>query len=126
MVTLGIDCDGTLVYHDYPDMGKDLPDCVRVLRRLVDNGHKLILNTMRSGTELEDAVEWFKERKLPLYGVNKNPTQSRWTKSPKVFANLYIDDAALGAPIKFDEKIHNRPFIDWLKAEKMLEDLGLI
>ena len=53
---IGIDFDGTCVTHEYPKIGKDI-GAVPVLKELVEKGHKLILNTMRSGKELEDAVE---------------------------------------------------------------------
>lgn len=68
---------------------------------------------MRSGPELEAAVNWFKVNGIELYGVNEDPGQKEWTKSPKVFANIYIDAAALGCPLLFDIMISGRPFVDW-------------
>lgn len=47
MAIIGIDFDGTVVTHDFPKIGKDI-GAVPILKRLVDNGHKLILFTMRS------------------------------------------------------------------------------
>ena len=91
---IAIDFDGTCVTHDYPRIGKEI-GATEVLKRLVEAGHKLILNTMRSDKELQDAVNWFKKNGIELYGVNENPTQKRWTNSPKVYAHMYIDDAAL-------------------------------
>ena len=122
---IAIDFDGTVVTHEYPDIGRDI-GAVPVLKRLVLEGHKLILNTMRSGEELQDAVDWFKENDIPLYGVNEDPEQKEWTQSPKVFANLYIDDAALGCPLIFPVKsfsngrTSDRPFVDWKKVEQRL------
>lgn len=109
---IGIDFDGTCVTHDYPGIGKDI-GAVTVLKRLVKAGHKLILNTMRSGVKLQEAINWFKENGIELYGANENPTQKNWTQSPKVYAHLYIDDAALGCPLKMDSNLSNRPFVDW-------------
>jgi hypothetical protein len=109
---IGIDFDGTCVTHDYPEIGKDI-GAVAVLKRLVNSGHKLILNTMRSGVKLQDAINWFIDNDIPLYGANENPTQKSWTNSPKVYAHLYIDDAALGCPLKMDLNLSNRPFVDW-------------
>ncbi len=54
---------------------------------------------MRHGKLLDDAIRWFRERGIPLYAVNENPSQQRWTSSPKVHADLYIDDSSLGCPI---------------------------
>ena len=95
---IAIDFDGTVVTHAYPHMGMDA-GAVPVLKELVANDCKLILYTMRSGQLLEKAVQWFKEQKIPLYAINENPGQKSWTSSPKVHADLYIDDSALGCPI---------------------------
>jgi len=109
---IAVDFDGTCVTHDYPHVGKDIGG-VPVLQRFVKEGHKIILNTMRSGPELVAAVNWFKDNNIPLHGVNQDPGQKEWTQSPKVFANLYIDDAALGCPLLIDKNISDRPFVDW-------------
>lgn len=111
-MTIAIDFDGTCVTHEYPEIGRDL-GATTTLKTLVDNGHKLILLTMRSGKTLEDAKHWFEERGIILYGVNENPSQKRWTESPKVYANLYIDDANLGTPLVKNSIASDRPYIDW-------------
>lgn len=122
---IAIDFDGTCVTHDYPRIGKDI-GAVTVLKRLVEAGHKLILNTMRSGKELQDAVNWFNENGIELYGANENPTQKRWTQSPKVYAHLYIDDAALGCPLRMNSDLSGRPFVDWEVVSFLLEDNAII
>ena len=122
---IAIDFDGTCVTHDYPRIGKEI-GAVTVLKRLVEAGHKLILNTMRSGKELQDAIDWFNENGIELYGANENPTQKRWTQSPKVYAHLYIDDAALGCPLKLDSNLSDRPFVDWKAVSFLLEDIAII
>lgn len=118
---IAIDFDGTCVTHDYPRIGKDI-NAIDVLKKLVVNGHKLILNTMRSGKELDEAVNWFKENGIELYGVNENPSQKSWTNSPKVYAHMYIDDAALGCPLKLDLSLSDRPFLDWEVVSYLLKD----
>lgn len=123
---IGIDFDGTVCTHSYPFIGNDI-GAIPVLRKLVDKKHKLILFTMRSnkgGTTLTDAVNWFKENNIPLYGVNSNPSQWNWTSSPKPYCNLYIDDAALGCPLVYGK--HDRPYVDWIKVEDYLSKLGLL
>lgn len=125
---IAVDFDGTCVTHDYPKVGNDI-GAASVLRKLVDNGHQLILWTMRcdSGVEsglfksgLTDAINWFTINNIPLYGIQRNPTQDSWTKSPKAYAQLYIDDAALGCPLIFNSEISNRPFVDWEQVEQYL------
>lgn len=136
-----IDFDGTCVTHEFPKVGKDI-GAVSVLKKIVEAGHKIILFTMRSdieevtsneygihkqsGNYLTDAINWFKENNIPLYGINTNPTQQEWTKSPKAYGQLYIDDAALGCPLIFNAEISTRPFADWPLIEKMLTEQGII
>lgn len=118
-----IDFDGTCVSHEFPKVGKDI-GAVPVLKELVAKGHNLVLFTMRSDTKngsfLTDAINWFKENEIPLYGINKNPSQVQWTTSPKAFGELYIDDMALGAPLKVDKSISLKAFIDWPKVREYL------
>lgn len=116
---IAVDFDGTCVTHEYPRVGKDI-GAVPVLKKLVDSGHHIILNTMRSGKELTDAVQWFADNDIPLYGANVNPTQKEWTLSPKVYAHLYIDDAALGCPLIKKFAVSSRPFVDWTAVEYYL------
>lgn len=42
---IAVDFDGTCVTHEFPKVGRDI-GAVPVLRKLVENGHKLILFTM--------------------------------------------------------------------------------
>ena len=126
---IALDFDGTCVTHEFPKVGVDI-GAVPVLKELIQKGHKLILNTMRSvgndGVDyLQDAVDWFEANNLPLFGVNINPTQSRWTSSPKAFAHLYIDDAALGCPLTSSD-ISKRPYVDSIKVKELLKSQGIL
>lgn len=123
-IDIAVDFDGTVVAHDYPRIGHDI-GAFPVLRRLVEHGHRLILFTMRSGDQLEAAVQLFADHGVPLYGVGKHPTQDRWTSSPKCYAQIYLDDAALGAPLTYGTAV-GRPFYDWPKTEKILEAMGVL
>lgn len=120
---IAVDFDGTCVTHKYPAIGEDI-GAGPVLREIVENGHKIILYTMRSGKQLEEAVDWFDVEDIDLYGVNKNPTQEEWTKSPKAYANLYIDDAALGVPLIFPKG--ERPHVNWGLVKYFLESNKII
>lgn len=112
-----IDFDGTCVSHEYPEIGKDI-GAIPVLKKLVANGHKLILFTMRSGKELDEAAKWFEKNEITLYGVNENPTQKKWTSSPKAYGQIYIDDAALGCPLIYVK--NSRPYVNWGAVENFL------
>jgi hypothetical protein len=112
---IAIDFDGTCTTHEYPNIGKDI-GAVPVLREIIKAGHQLVLNTMRSGKQLKEAVDWFRKNDIPLYGVNGIPDQKSWTDSPKVYANLYIDDFALGCPLINDLGMSDRPYVDWVRV----------
>lgn len=114
---IAVDFDGTCVTHAYPKIGDDI-GAASVLRAMVARGDKLILHTMRSGKTLTAAIEWFTANGIELYGVNENPDQNTWTTSKKPYAELYIDDAALGAPLK--RPMTGRPYIDWAAVAQML------
>lgn len=118
-----VDFDGTCVSYAYPKVGEEI-GAIPVLKSLTDNGHHLILYTMRSGKELQDAIDWFLTNSIPLYAIQFNPTQHKWTTSNKCYAHLYIDDAALGCPLLFPE--NQRPHVDWIAIKKLLEDRGII
>lgn len=116
-----IDFDGTVVDHCFPDVGVDVPNAVTVIKGLNEQGHKLILWTMRSnnpkGNFLNDAINWYRKNDIPLFGVNNNPEQIVWTTSPKAYAHLYIDDAAFNAPLIKPQNF-NRSCMDWLVVAK--------
>lgn len=121
---IALDFDGTCVTHEYPKIGKDI-GAVPVLKALVNSGHQLMLWTMRSGKELEEAEQWFKDNDIPLWASNKNPNQN-WSTSNKQFANMYIDDAALGCPLTVDFKKSMRSFVDWQKIAEILTSIEVI
>ena len=130
---IGLDFDGTCVTHDYPLIGKDI-GAVPILKKLVDKKHRLMLWTMRGNkpnngrNTLAEAVDWFKTNEIYLWGINENPEQqaSGWSNSHKQYAELYLDDAAIFAPLKLDLSLSSRPFIDWEILEKELIRLGIL
>lgn len=123
-LVIAIDFDGTCVTHEYPYMGSDI-GAVPVLKELTDAGYHLVLNTMRSGKTEKEAVKWFKDNDIPLYGVNKNPDQKSWSASPKVYADLYIDDSALGVPLT-SSSTSTRPYVDWIRVREWLVAEGYL
>lgn len=136
---IGIDFDGTMVKHEFPEIGDDVPHAIRVMRRLLANGHKIILWTMRSDPDegrqvLTEATNHIMDVcDIELFGVNKNPDQD-WSNSPKAYCQIYIDDAALGCPLikEAEEGVtyipagsEPRPYVDWLAVEQQLAEMGL-
>ncbi len=120
-----VDFDGTVVDHRYPYVGDPVPLAVDWMQRWVELGAKLILFTMRSddaeGEEyLTDAVQYFEKNNIELFGVNRNPDQDSWTKSPKAYGEIYIDDAAFGCPLTYIATF-NRPCVDWKQVGPAVE-----
>jgi len=122
---IAVDFDGTCVTHEYPNVGKDI-GAIPVLRELIEQGHQIILWTMRSNETLFEAELWLKMQGVELFGVNINPNQHTWTESRKAYAQLYIDDAALGCPIKWDEEFSKRPFVDWDAVREILIGMNVL
>jgi len=124
-----VDFDGTIVDHRFPDIGEPVPGAVKWMKRLNKYGAKLILYTMRSDskmfkTALTDAKKYLLDNGVELYAVNNNPTQEDWTTSPKVHANIYVDDSAFGCPL-IQPKGFNRPCVDWEEVGPELEHMCL-
>lgn len=98
---IAVDFDGTVVDHKYPSIGKEKPFACETLRQLAADGHRLILWTVRSGQLLQDALDWCAERGVSFYAVNSayphgSLTFSRQETSPKIEADIYLDDHNLG------------------------------
>ncbi|MBR5576672.1 MAG: hypothetical protein IKW22_05290 [Bacteroidaceae bacterium] len=98
-MTIAVDFDGTIVTHEYPQIGSELPLAIPTLKRLKEDGHKLILWTVREGDLLDDAVLWCRERGLEFYAVNKEfPEEDvknvHYSRKPKV--DIWIDDRNVG------------------------------
>jgi len=60
------------------------------LRRLIDNGFRVIIYTCRS--ELEPVEEFLYEYGIPYHHINENPYQPETISDCKIFAKWYIDD----------------------------------
>jgi hypothetical protein len=116
-LTIAVDFDGTIADHAYPDIGKPVPGAFKWLKAFRKKGAQLILWTMRSdgqesGDVLAQAVEFCREHGVEFWGVNQNPRQE-WSKSPKAYAHVYIDDAAFGCPLIENKRMGGRPMVDW-------------
>lgn len=123
---IAIDFDGTVVEHMFPIVGPDVPRAVEILKKLLMKGHLLILYTMRSDEYLRAAVKWFEQKEIPLYGIQYDPEQVRWTSSNKCNADLVIDDRNLGIPLKYPDRAPSRPYVDWDEVEIMLTKMGVL
>lgn len=99
-MVIAVDFDGTIVQHHYPKIGPEIPFATETLRMLINDGHQLILWSVREGHLLQEAVDWCSERGVEFYAVNKDFYEEDVSKnkvfSRKLKADLFIDDRNLG------------------------------
>ena len=95
---IAIDFDGTVVDDAYPKVGKPKLFAIETLKKLQEDGHRLILWTYRSGSQLDDAVAFCKSKGINFYAVNRSFPEDEFdnTKSRKIHADLFIDDRNIG------------------------------
>ena len=133
-LVIAVDFNGTCVTYCYPEgTGEDI-GAVPVLKRLIAEGHSLVLMTgiEREGEfELpivkdrwDDMMKWVEDNGLTFVGINRNPLENY--RSKKLTADIYIDDHCLGIPLKFDLERNSRPFVDWNKVEQILEMMNVL
>jgi hypothetical protein len=97
-IKIAVDFDGTIVDHEYPNIGKEKLFAFRTLKELEKKGARLILWTFRTGKELDEAVEYCRQNGIEFYAVNRNYPEEVFdeTISRKIDADLFIDDKNLG------------------------------
>jgi len=96
--TIAIDFDGTIVEHDYPRIGKEMLFAFATIKELHKKGHKLILFTYRTGTLLDEAVEYCRKNGVEFYAVNKNYPEEKFDENTprKLNVDIFIDDRNVG------------------------------
>ena len=99
-MVIAVDFDGTIVEHKYPYIGKEIPFAITTLKRLQDDGHRLILWSCREGRLLQDAVEFCRERGVDFFAINSiyadEDVDSEAIRSRKLKADMFIDDRNVG------------------------------
>ena len=122
--TIAVDFDGTTVSDAFPDVGFEI-GAEAVLRDLAAAGRKIIIWTVRSDATLAPVLEWYKQRKIKYYAVNRNPDQAEFSTSGKVIAHAYIDDRSIGCP-KIKLPGIDKPAVDWIKVRAYLVAEGYL
>ena len=97
---IAVDFDGTIVEHKYPKIGKEIPFAIATLKKLQQDGHKLILWTVRESDLLDEAVEFCRQRGVEFFAVNSNypdeNVDASAIRSRKLKADMFIDDRNMG------------------------------
>lgn len=155
MALILVDFDGTCV-PQLPEAGFCDVDtgAEKILKELVSNGHKIVLWTARNNsrnnpfnyssgrfrteTSLEEAERWFREREIPLYGVNSHDMEEEQVGyARKLVGDLLIDDTAIGTPLSWGEieycaydtgelKKAYVHCVDWNRIREILKINGLL
>ncbi|HLS11505.1 MAG TPA: hypothetical protein VK050_05045 [Flavobacteriaceae bacterium] len=96
--TIAVDFDGTIVEDAYPKIGRPMIFAFDTMKRLQEDGHRLILWTYRHGDRLQEAVDFCKENGITFYAVNKSFPEEVFdgSASRKINADFFIDDRNIG------------------------------
>jgi hydroxymethylpyrimidine pyrophosphatase-like HAD family hydrolase len=96
--TIAIDFDGTIVEHAYPSIGKEMLFAFATIKELHKKGHKLILFTYRTGSLLDEAVEYCRQNGVEFYAINKNYPEEDYSEHipRKLNVDIFIDDRNVG------------------------------
>ena len=97
---IAVDFDGTIVEHEYPKIGREIPFAIDTLKMLIKDRHTLILWSVREGELLDEAIEWCRARGVEFYATNKDyPEETKegnTVYSRKLKADMFIDDRNVG------------------------------
>ncbi len=97
--TIAIDFDGTIVEDKFPAVGKPMIFAFDTLKKLQEDGHKLVLWTYRTGRELNEAVEFCAKNGIEFYAINNSfegEVYKQQEASRKINADIFVDDRNVG------------------------------
>lgn len=105
-MNLSIDFDGTICENSFPEIGKLKPDADVYIRKLYEEGHKIIISTCRSGKYEGMAQDFLDANKIPYHYINSNLPElieHYGQDCRKISADVYIDDRCLmGLPASWE------------------------
>jgi hypothetical protein len=106
-LTLSIDFDGTICEQSFPEIGALKKDADVYMRKLQEEGHRIIINTCRSGKYEGMAQDFLDQNNIPYRYINSNlPVLIAQYQQDcrKISADIYIDDRCLmGLPETWEE-----------------------
>lgn len=98
MIRIAIDFDGTIAESAYPGVGKLRLDAKEIINKLYDEGHKILINTCRTGSYEGDAENFLRRSGIKYHYINCNLPEdviSYGQDCRKLSADVYIDDKCL-------------------------------
>ncbi len=95
-LVISIDFDGVIVEDAWPEVGDIIPGACETIKKWHDvDGHWIVINSCRTGDELEAMIGVLNYYKIPFDAINENLA---WrivkygTDPRKIGADIYIDD----------------------------------
>ena len=76
---IAVDFDGTIVEDAYPKIGKPNLFAFETLKKLQDEGHRLILWTYRCDNRLDEAVKFCESNGVFFYAVNSSFPEEKYS-----------------------------------------------
>jgi hypothetical protein len=139
-MTIYLDFDQTVNSNPYPEIGEPVPGSIETIKLLIDNGHRIILNTARIEVQGIQAINkifvWFMKHGIDLHGHTNSklhPLSYSWAmaflkNAGKFFIvnnenYLYIDDIGEGVPIT---QYNGHEVVDWKRVKSDLLRCGMI
>jgi len=104
-IIYAVDFDGTLVENNFPFIGKPNEEVIEYVKERKEKGAIIILWTTRQNSFLRDALDFCAEHDIPIDCANKNWKGLDFDTSPKIFADVYIDDRAYNPFGVVDDKL---------------------
>jgi hypothetical protein len=95
---LAIDFDHTICMSDYPELGMQRTGAGVIMRKLIQGGYGIVINTCREGLALANAILWMENNNIPYHYLNCNfphLIEEYGADCRKISADLYIDDKCL-------------------------------
>ena len=103
-----LDFDGTVVEHKYPEIGDYNPGAFDVVKKLIEAGHDVILNTYRvelSRESLHDAMNYVLSglglENMKFTTAKKHPVEWDFNLFREI-DEIYIDDCGKNHPLRRD------------------------
>jgi hypothetical protein len=113
---IAIDFDGTIVQNNFPAIGALIPEAADTVKKLKRDGHKIIINTCRSGEKVVEVVNFLLANGIDFDVINDNDpdnVQKFGNNSRKVYAHCYIDDRNVGGLPKWSD------LYEWIPATEL-------
>lgn len=125
---VAIDFDNTITKEDcYPELGTPKPYAIATINKMIDQGYEIAIWTSRGSEENNPLIM----KQLSEWGLNTDKViinehfpyflGAYDSRSPKIYADVYIDDKAYGIT-EIDWKEISNSFLGYLETFKTIID----